>query len=243
MRWLLLSIITVALSGCFSPEAFAPRATPRPVIPEGEDPERWASALEALDMAAAQAAPMDRPVVFVGSSSIRLWSSLAEDMAPVPVMNQGFGGSKIFDSLYWADRLVTRYDPTLVVVFSGTNDIRGKSPRPAAWVAQRFDELVVRLRELGCDAPLAYIAISPTPSRAEHLSIVLETNRLIEERCAQDERLHFVDTATALLDAEGQPDPRWFLEDRLHLNAEGYATWTAKIRPLVLGIDPVERVR
>jgi lysophospholipase L1-like esterase len=243
MRWHLLSIVAVALTGCFAPGASAPPRPPRPVIPEGENPERWVDALEGFDEQAAQSVAVDRPVVFVGSSSIRLWSSLGEDMAPVPVINRGFGGSKIFDTLYWADRLVTQYDPTLVVVFSGTNDIKGEAPRPAAWVAQRFDELVIRLRDLGCEAPLVYLAISPTPSRAEHLSVVLETNRLIEERCAQDERLHFLDTASQLLNAEGQPEPRWFRKDQLHLNAEGYAAWTATIRPLVQRLDRSERVR
>lgn len=236
MRAAVLSF-AVALAAC---QAAATDPTP-PTVLEGEDPDRWLDALEAFRLADEASPARERPVVFVGSSSIRRWSSLEEDMVPVPALNRGYGGSKIFDTLYWADRLVTSYDPTVVVVFSGTNDIQGESPRSAAWVAQRFDELVARLDDLGCDAPLVYIAISPTPSRAEHLTTVLETNRRIHERCALDADLHFVDTASPLLDAEGRPDPRWFVKDRLHLNAEGYAAWTAKIRPIVLRLDQAER--
>ena len=120
-----------------------------------------------------------------------------------------------------------------MVVFAGTNDLQKRNTREPEWVAKRFDELVSRLRAFGCDAPLVYIAISPTPSRGQYLDAVLETNRRIADRCEADPELHFVDTATDLLDEDGQPDPRWFIGDRLHLNAAGYAAWTAEIQPIV----------
>ena len=205
-------------------------ARPRPAIPAGEDALRWSHDISAFD-AAGYVTP--GAVVFVGSSSIRLWSTLAEDMAPVPVLNRGFGGSRIYDSVFWSDRLVARYQPSAIVVFAGTNDISGDEPRSAAFVAEGFDALVEDLRRQGTEAPIAYIAISPAPSRARHQQIVEEANRLIAARCAADPTLHFVDTATGLLDADGKPDPRWFRSDQLHLNADGYAHWAAKIRPLV----------
>jgi lysophospholipase L1-like esterase len=205
-------------------------ARPRPAVPDGEDPLRWANDISAFD---AVGPVQPGAVVFVGSSSIRLWSTLAEDMAPVPVLNRGFGGSHIYDSVFWSDRLVARYQPSAIVVFAGTNDISGDEPRSAAFVAEGFDALVEDLRRQGTGAPIAYIAISPAPSRARHQQIVEEANRLIAARCAADPTLHFVDTATGLLDADGKPDPRWFRSDQLHLNADGYAHWAAKIRPLV----------
>lgn len=201
-----------------------------PPIPAGEDPLRWRGDIAAF---AAPAAADEHPVVFVGSSSIRLWQTLAQDMAPMPVLNRGFGGSRIFDTIYWLDRLVTCHEPEVVVVFAGTNDIQGDAPRSGAWVAARFDELVAQLRALGCDAPLVYIAISPSPSREQHLAIVEDANARIAARCAQDPGLTYVDTASGLLDAAGRPDPRWFIADRLHLNADGYAGWTKTLRPVV----------
>ncbi|MCA8966294.1 MAG: hypothetical protein H6838_13260 [Planctomycetes bacterium] len=201
-----------------------------PQVPAGEDPQRWRDDVEALTR---EAPAQDHPIVFVGSSSIRRWSTLARDMAPMPVRNRGFGGSRLFDTVYWLDQLVVREDPSVVVVFSGTNDIAGDAPRSAEWVAARFDELVARLRALGCDAPLVYIAISPTPSRERHLAIVQDANARIAARCAADPGLWFVDTASGLLDENGRPDPRWFVADRLHLDPSGYALWTRALRPLL----------
>lgn len=233
MRPLLLACLL--LTGCAA--APAPLPSP-PSIPAGEDPGRWTTDVATL---AAQPSPAPHPVVFVGSSSIRLWDTLADDMAPMPVLNCGFGGSKIFDSVYWAEELVSQREPAVVVVFAGTNDLAGGSPRQPEWLVERFDELVARLRVLGCAAPLVYIAISPTPSRAEHQALVEETNRLIATRCASDPRLTFVDTASALLDGAGRPDPRWFREDRLHLGPEGYALWAAQLRPVVLELFEAQR--
>ncbi|MEZ5962920.1 MAG: GDSL-type esterase/lipase family protein [Planctomycetota bacterium] len=220
------SVALLLVAACAAPVA-APVAPP---IPAGEDPLRWRADIETF---ASQPTAAEAPVVFVGSSSIRRWSTLARDMAPLPVLNRGFGGSRIFDSVYWLDRLVTCHHPAVVVVFAGTNDIQGDAPRSAAWVAARFEELVSRLRALGCDAPLVYLAISPSPSRERHLPIVLDANARIAALCARDPSLHFVDTASALLDERGCPDPRWFVADRLHLNPAGYAHWTKTLRPVV----------
>ncbi|MBL8896527.1 MAG: hypothetical protein JNM84_02815 [Planctomycetes bacterium] len=199
-------------------------------IPEGSSPLRWRETLDAFDR---EAVPPRRPIVFVGSSSIRLWKTLAEDMAPLPVLNRGFGGSGLFDTVYWLERLVARHDPAAVVVFAGSNDIAGESPRSAAWVAERFDELVLRLRALGCSAPLVYISITPTPSRVAHLAAVREANSLIAARCQSDPSLHFLDTAATMVTPEGLPDPQWFVQDLLHLNAKGYAHWTSTLKPVL----------
>lgn len=229
-RALLLSILLVACASepLASPGGLVGGPLAAPSIPAGEQPERWRDEIEASIAARPE---LDEPVVFLGSSSIRLWQTLDEDLAPIPVVNHGFGGSRIFDSVYWLDRVLDGIQPRALVVFAGTNDLAGDAPREPEWIAARFDELVARLRALGHDVPLLYVAISPTPARARHLERVLQTNRLIAARCADDPQLHFVDTASALLDADGRPDPQWFVADRLHLNAQGYAHWTATIRP------------
>ena len=201
-----------------------------PAIPERANPLRWRETLDAFDR---EAVPPRRPIVFVGSSSIRLWKTLAEDMAPLPVLNRGFGGSGLFDTVYWLERLVARHDPAAVVVFAGSNDIAGESPRSAAWVAERFDELVARLRALGCEAPLVYISITPTPSRVAHLAAVRAANELIAARCQSDPSLHFLDTAATMVTPEGLPDPQWFVQDLLHSNAKGYAHWTSTLKPVL----------
>jgi len=207
-------------------------ATP-PQIPAGEDPLRWQDAVEAFEAAAVlDPLPADA-VLFVGSSSIRLWDTLHEDMQPLPVIQRGFGGSRLFDSVYWADRLVLAHDPRVIVMFSGTNDIAGNQPKPAARIGALFEQFVERVRERAPQAAIVYIAISPTMARQRHLDLVLETNRLISSICSSDPTLHFVDAAASLLDPQGLPDARWFRTDGLHLNARGYARWTELIKPLV----------
>ncbi len=222
-----LSFALLLVAGCAHGPAELPRPGPVTVL-AGEDPSRWA---EEIRRSVAARPDHREPVVFLGSSSIRRWATLAEDMAPTPVVNHGFGGSKIFDAVYWLDTVLDGLQPRALVVFSGTNDIAGDDPREPEWIAERFVDLVERLRALGHGVPVLYISISPTPARERHLARVTETNRLIAARCAADPHLYFVDTGTALLDADGRPDPRWFVADRLHLNAQGYAAWTATIRP------------
>lgn len=221
MRFLLFLLLFLPCCGSLPPLA----------VPPGENPERWREEITAL----IETRPtLEQPVVFVGSSSIRLWKSLAVDMDPLPVINFGFGGSRIFDSIYWLDALLDGVRPRALVVFSGTNDLAGENPREPGYVVDQFDALVERFRALGHEVPLLYIAISPTPAREPQLTRVLDVNRRIAARCAQGRGLHFMDTASALLDANGRPDPQWFVADRLHLNASGYASWAETVRPALL---------
>ncbi len=205
------------------------KSAPAPLaIPDGENPLRWQKDIDAL---AAQPAPAPHPVVFVGSSSIRGWKTLQQDMAPIAVLNCGFGGSRIFDTTWHLDRVVTPFAPAAVVVFAGTNDIAGDEPRSAEWVETRFVELVARLRELGCDAPVVFLAITAAPSREQHIAIVRDANARIAARCTAMDGAHFVDASAAFFDSAGRPDPKWFVKDQLHLNADGYAEWARVVRP------------
>ena len=204
------------------------------VIPEGENPERWADDIGAFEIEDQLMSPPEGAVVFVGSSSIRLWDSLKEDMDPMPVIQRGFGGSKLFDAIYFTDRIITPYKPKMLVVFSGTNDISGDNPKQAEEVVALYQQFVDRVHRRMSDLPIYFIAISPTRSRWEHREIVFETNRRVAEIAEADNRLYFIDTATALLDASGEPNDDLFLGDQLHLNKDGYAVWTSIIRPVLL---------
>lgn len=242
-----MSTLLTLLVAC-APEAAQPAAaevTPPPplgalTIPAGEQPQRWEAEIQA---SIAARGDVQRPLVFVGSSSVRLWGSLAEDMAPFEAVNHGFGGSRIFDAVFWLEAVLEAVKPRALVVFSGTNDLAGEAPREVDYLVQQFDALVARMRALGHDVPLFYLAISPTPARERHLERVLEANRRLAARCADDPQLHFVDTASALLDADGRPDPRWFVADRLHLNADGYASWTATLRPALQRVLADQRLQ
>ena len=229
-RLLLLSAFFIVLSGASGCRG----SLPVPEVPDGEKPERWSKAMEAFARQDRDAPPPPGGVVFVGSSSIRLWKTLKSDMAPVPVVHRGFGGAKLFDAIYHSELLVSKHRPSLVVVFCGTNDIAGKRAKTAVAVRDLFRRLVARLRWFDPDLRICHIAITPTLAREEHLATVHEANRLIRADCDADRHLEFIDPTPDLVDANGRPDPQWFVADRLHLNARGYEVWTRHVRPVVL---------
>ncbi len=223
------ALAVLGVLGCAS----EPRAPSRPPIPAGEDPLAWSKELEAFARADREAPFAPGGVVFVGSSSIRMWSTLAEDLAPTRVLNRGFGGSRLFDAVYWSRELVSIHEPALAVVFSGTNDLAGPDAKSPERVRALFLELVERLHAEDDELQIVYVAITPTLAREEHITAVREANRLIQAACERDARLEFVDPTPGLLDASGRPDAQFFLDDRLHLNAKGYAVWTAALRPVL----------
>lgn len=229
MRFINLGCLlaTMLVAGCQTP--------PPPVLvtPPGENPTKWQAAIDKFLGQDRDAPAAKHGVVFVGSSSIRLWRSLATDMDPVPVVHRGFGGSKLFDAIYYSNELVSKHEPSVVVVFSGTNDIAGKSPKSAERVRDLFRQFVARLRWHDPELAICHIAITPTLARAPHIPIVNEANRLIRLDCEADPLLTFVDPSVDLVDANGRPDPQWFIKDRLHLNKRGYEAWTRHIRPVV----------
>ena len=198
------------------------------------DPLAWESTIrkfEAHDRL--QPPPLD-VVVFTGSSSITFWSTLEQDMAPLPVINRGFGGSHMHDVVYYAPRLVVAYRPRAVVLFAGTNDISGSKPKTAHEVFDGYRAFVDVVHAALPNTPIYYISITPTLSRWKYWPIVQETNRLIRAHAATDARLHFIDMTDVIMGPDDKPDRSLFRIDRLHPNKKGYAVWTAKIKPILL---------
>ena len=199
-----------------------------------EDPLVWEEDIAAFEQAARDEPPPQDAVVFVGSSSIRLWQTLARDMAPIPVIQRGFGGAKMNDVVHYAERLENAWSPAAVVVFAGTNDITPQGSKPPERILASYRELVRKLRAGNPQLPIYYIAITPSPSRWEVWETARATNDLIRAFSLQSPGLHFVDTGPALLNAQGEPDPVNYMIDSLHLSKEGYRVWTSIIRPLLL---------
>jgi len=145
-------------------------------------------------------------VIFVGSSSIRLWDTLVEDMAPIPVIQHGFGGAKLNDLVYYAERLVNAYQPRAVVVFAGSNDIDPAASKSPQVLLASYQEFVRRIRREQPALPVFYIGITPSPLRWSVWPIAQETNQLIQAWSEADPNLHFIDTSGALLGSDGEPD-------------------------------------
>lgn len=196
-------------------------------------PDRWSSEVQKyLDQDDKQF-PEPGRVVFVGSSSIRLWKSLEADMAPVPVLRRGLGGSIVRDATYYADTLIAPYEPGAVVLYAGDNDIaRGIAP---ACVLADVKAFVSRVRELGVTAPIYYVGIKPSPKRSALWPKMQETNEAIRRFMSQDESLNFVDVNESMRLQDGSINPVLFDSDQLHMSQEGYKAWTQRLRPALLG--------
>ncbi len=193
-----------------------------PVV--GTSNVRWQSSLEAFAAADRQKAPQPGGVVFVGSSSIRLWRDLEASFENQPaVIKRGFGGSRLLDCVELVSPLVLAYKPRLVVVYAGENDLaEGASPHQ---VFERFGAFVQRVKGALPESRIAFISIKPSPYRAALLPAVREANALIRAYSQTEPRLDFIDVFSEMLDANGQPRNDLFSGDRLHLNADGYALW------------------
>lgn len=185
---------------------------------------RWSSSFEAFAAADLKQAPQPGGVVFVGSSSIRLWNDLETSFSDQSVViKRGFGGSQLLDCVKLVNRLVLPYKPRMVVVYAGENDLsEGATPRD---VLERFTAFVRAVKAELPDSRIAFVSIKPSPSRAGMLAAVRETNELIKAYSVTEPQLDFIDVFSSMLGADGQPRPELFLGDQLHLNAEGYALW------------------
>ena len=191
-----------------------------------EDPLVWEEQVIELEQQTRDLHPPGKAIVFIGSSSIRLWSTLTEDMAPLPVIQHGFGGAKLHDVVHYADRLVVAYHPRAVVVFAGTNDIDPAAAKSPEVLLDSFKEFVALARSQQADLPIFYIGITPSILRWEVWPVAQATNQLIEQWTQSDANLHFIDTGDALLGSDGTPDKDNYVFDGLHLSEQGYKIWT-----------------
>jgi len=177
--------------------------------------------------------PIKGGIVFVGSSSIRMWKTLKEDFPKKNVLNRGFGGSQIIDSVHYATRIVNKYKPKKVVFFAGINDLNlGKK---AENVLADFRTFVDIVHTALPKTPIAFIAITPSPARFGNIKEIKKANSLIRSFCRNAKNMVYIDTFNKYLTAKGGPRPELFNVDQLHMNPEGYKIWAKAVNPFVYG--------
>jgi len=173
--------------------------------------------------------PAPGGILFVGSSSIRMWKSLESDYAGLPVLNRGFGGSTFPEAIHYLSRIVLPYRPRTIVVYEGDNDLTfGWGPRQ---VADDYRTFVRRVRDSLPNAKIVFIAIKPSPSRWKLVDEQREANRLVRQIVARDTLQSYVDVFTPMLGANGRPQPELFIADSLHMTPAGYAIWRRQVAP------------
>ena len=191
------------------------------------DETRWREAFDAFAEADRTRAPAPGSVLFVGSSSIRLWDDLEGQFDGATIVKRGFGGSRMSDCRQHLARLVLPYKPRLIVVYAGDNDLaEGRSPEQ---VAADFGAFVDGVRARLPDARIAYLSIKPSPSRQHLLPAVRQANALIAAYSRSTANLDYIDVYSPMLDANGAPRSELFGGDHLHLNSAGYALWKTVI--------------
>lgn len=198
--------------------------------PADPDPNRFAAEIKAFAEWDSKNAVPAEPVLFVGSSSIRMWRT-RECFPDLPVVNRGFGGSHISDVIHFTDRIVLPYQPGTILFYAGDNDVAGG--KSAQRVCDDYRRWVGLVHASLPEARIIFISIKPSGQRWSLWPQMHNANELVRAFCRQDSRLFFADLATPLLGPEGKPDPDLFLNDRLHLNNKGYAVWTKSLHPVL----------
>ncbi|GAC1654020.1 MAG: hypothetical protein NVS4B3_17610 [Gemmatimonadaceae bacterium] len=173
-------------------------------------------------------------MLFVGSSSIRLWPALEADFPRVHILQRGFGGSELADIVHYAPRIVLPYQPRLIVLYAGDNDLA--AGKPPAVVFRDYQAFVALVRQALPYARIAFIAIKPSGARWGLIEQIRATNALVSSYTASDPRLLYVDVFTPMLGPDGVPREELFAADRLHMNARGYALWRDLLLPIVRSV-------
>jgi lysophospholipase L1-like esterase len=183
----------------------------------------WDKEIDALTEIDSRQTPPEKAVLFVGSSSIRGWRSLRQNFPGLKFINRGFGGSRLEDTNYYFDRIVAPYNPRIIVLYAGENDVNdGIAPEKVADDYKKFANLV---RQKLPKTRIIYISLKPSPSRWKLADKFRQTNALIKAEVARDKRAVFIDVWLAMLNEKGEPRPELFLGDMLHMKENGYEIW------------------
>ncbi len=220
----LATLTATLLIGCLSASA-APTTGP------ASRPAPFENEIKAFEAADARHAPPQGAVLFLGSSSIRKWTTVAADFPDLAVINRGFGGSMIPDSTRYVPRIVTPYKPRLIVFFAGDNDLAAR--HTPEQVLADFQAFTAAVHSALPDTRIMFLSIKPSLARRKLLATQAEANGLVKGFVATDKLLSYVDVATPMLGPDGQPRPELFGPDGLHMNRAGYELWTTILTPLL----------
>ncbi len=205
-----------------------------PPRPYDDDPARFASELAAIAHWDAKNSHPENAVLFVGSSSIRMWET-ATAFPEMTVINRGFGGAQISDVIHYYDQVVKPFDPRMIVFYCGDNDVAAR--KSAERVLDDYQDFVSRVGADFGEIPIVYLPIKPSLMRWALWPEMNRANQLIARYCDSRKQLYHVATDSVLLTDIGLPDSAVFVEDGLHLNEEGYRRWREVVEPVLMQIS------
>lgn len=192
------------------------------VVAPPDDLARWEPEIVKLEAKLKDQPLPSEAILFVGSSSIRLWNT-AKAFPDRSTVNVGFGGSEIRHSTAFAERIILPVKPKAIVFYAGDNDIAKK--RTPQQVAEDLQAFVAKVHQSLPQCQILFIAIKPSPSRWALFDQQREANRLIQGLCEKNPQLRFIDVVPSMLGPDGKPIPEHFVKDQLHLSEQGYQNW------------------
>lgn len=178
--------------------------------------------------------PPKNAILFVGSSSFRLWENLESYFPGYNIINRGFGGSTIKDVVRYSYDIIIPYQPKQVVIYCGENDIASGDKPSAEEVVTRFKTLYSIIRQNLPNTTIHFVSMKPSPSRESFFPQMKKANAAIKAFLAKDKKAGFINVWDAMLNANGTPKEEIFREDRLHMKPTGYAIWQKIIQPYLL---------
>lgn len=193
--------------------------------------DRSENSIMAFEKSDSEKMPVEGGIVLTGSSSFTNWKQAASDLAPLPVINRGFGGSTFPEVIYYAERSVIKYKPKTVVIYC-ENDMFGQKKKSPEQVRDAYVALTKLLREQLPGVRLYGVSLKPSPSRWAQREDVIKANKLIQDFIKTDKKHDYIDVWPVMLKNE-RPDASIFLKDSLHMNEEGYRRWTKVLKPIL----------
>ena len=190
---------------------------------------QYENEIRAFEAADRESPPPSNAVLFVGSSTIRLWTSAQRDFPDVVLLNRGFGGASVPDVLHFMDRIVIPYRPRTIVFYGGDNDLAlGRTPEQ---VTRDIREFVSRAQDQLPGVEIVLLCLKPSPQRWSLADKAKAVNADLRALAAKNPNLKYVDVFTPMLGKDGLPRPEFYVEDGLHLSPAGYKLWRGILRP------------
>jgi lysophospholipase L1-like esterase len=179
-------------------------------------------------------APSKNAILLIGSSSFTYWKDVATYFPGRVFINRAFGGSSLTHQIEYVEKIVYPYQPKQVLIYCGENDIAASQMVTADSVFNRFVRLHQLIRKKYPAVRISFVSIKPSPVRAEFLSTIIISNKLIADFCRRNKKTDFIDIFSSMQNTEGKPIEELFIADRLHMNAKGYAIWSKIIAPYLV---------
>lgn len=198
-------------------------------VAQDNGPQRWEETISKFEAADKDNPPEPGSILLVGSSSIAMWRDVADYFPEHRVLNRGFGGSNFTDLIYYADRVIYPYKPSLIFVYEGDNDI-AQGDRPGT-ILENAKKLRGMIRKALGDTPVVFISPKPSIARWNLRPKYEAVNSKLQKYAEAEPETEFADVWNAALAPDGKVLDNIFLEDNLHMNAEGYRIWQKVLLP------------